>query len=191
MQFKSRGILWAALLLIFLLPGAVFAAEFTADMVISSKKAQGDMTGRVFVKGSALRQELDTPVGVQTTIIPSGAAVMYVLLPDQKKYMEFPNNQVTLDSSENLEAKMANQGKVTKKGAETIEGYSCDVYSIVYNDKNLGESTIWVSSKLNYPLKIYSQTPQDTAVIMYRNIRKVELDGGLFSVPPGYTKFSM
>ena len=86
---------------------------------------------------------------------------------------------------------MANQGKVTKKGSETIEGYSCDVYSIVYNDKKLGEGTIWVSSKLNYPLKIYTQNPQDTATIMYRNIREGKLDEGMFSIPPGYTKFSM
>ena len=191
MQKKEKRILWASLILVFLLAGAALAAEFTADMVITSKMGQGDLTGRAFVKGNALRQELDTPIGVQTTIIPSGAAVMYVLLPGQKKYMEIPNTQVTLDSSEDLEAKMANQGKVTKKGSETIEGYSCDVYSIVYNDKKLGEGTIWVSSKLNYPLKIYTQNPQDTATIMYRNIREGKLDEGMFSIPPGYTKFSM
>jgi outer membrane lipoprotein-sorting protein len=191
MHCKAKRILWSSLILVFLLAGTALAAEFSADMVITSKMGQGDLTGRAFVKGNALRQELDTPIGVQTTIIPSGAAVMYVLLPGQKKYMEIPNTQVTLDSSEDLEAKMANQGKVTKKGSETIEGYSCDVYSIVYNDKKLGEGTIWVSSKLNYPLKIYTQNPQDTATIMYRNIREGKLDEGMFSIPPGYTKFSM
>lgn len=191
MHCKSKGILLTALLLVFLLAGAAPAAEFTADMVITSKMGQGDMTGRAFVKGSALRQELDTPIGVQTTIIPSGAAVMYVLLPGQKMYMEIPNTQVTLDSSEDLEAKMANQGKVTRKGSESIEGYSCDVYHIVYSDKNLGEGTIWVSSELNYPLKIHTVTPQDTATILYKNIRQGNLDNGLFSLPAGYKKFSM
>jgi outer membrane lipoprotein-sorting protein len=191
MHCKSKGILRAALFLVFLLAGSALGAEFTADMVISSKAAGADMTGKVFVKGNALRQELDTPVGVQTTIIPSGAAVMYVLLPGQKMYMEIPNTQVTLDSSENLEAKMANQGKVTKKGSETIGGYSCDVYHIVYSDKNLGEGTVWVSGELNYPLKIFTVTPQDTATILYKNIRQGKLDNGLFSLPAGYKKFSM
>ncbi len=72
MHCKSKGILRAALFLVFLLAGSALGAEFTADMVISSKAAGADMTGKVFVKGNALRQELDTPVGVQTTIIPSG-----------------------------------------------------------------------------------------------------------------------
>ncbi len=191
MHCKSKGILRAALFLVFLLAGSALGAEFTADMVISSKAAGADMTGKVFVKGNALRQELDTPVGVQTTIIPSGAAVMYVLLPGQKMYMEIPNTQVTLDSSENLEANMANQCKVTKKGSETIGGYSCDVYHIVYSDKKLGEGTVWVSGELNYPLKIFTVTPQDTATILYKNIRQGKLDNGLFSLPAGYKKFSM
>ena len=145
MHRKAKRILWAALILVFLLGSAALAAEFTADMVISSKTAGADITGKAFVKGNALRQELDTPAGVQTTIIPSGGAIMYILLPGQKMYMEMPNTQVTLDPSENLEAKMANQGKVTRKGSETIGGYSCDVYHIVYSDKNLGEGTVWVS----------------------------------------------
>ena len=191
MHFGSKRTLWWALLLVFLLPGASLAAEFTADMVISSKAAGGDMSGKVFVKGNSLRQDLETPIGVQSTIIPSGGPVMYVLLPGMKMYMEMQNTQVTLDGSENLEAKMAEQGKVTKKGTETMEGFSCDVYHIVYNDKKLGEGTVWVSRELNYPLKIYTKNPQDTATILYRNIRKAKLDDGLFSLPPGYTKFSM
>lgn len=191
MHFGSKRTLWWALLLVFLLPGTSLAAEFTADMVISSKAAGGDMSGKVFVKGNSLRQDLETPIGVQSTIIPSGEPVMYVLLPGMKMYMEMQNTQVTLDGSENLEAKMAEQGKVTKKGTETMEGFSCDVYHIVYNDKKLGEGTVWVSRELNYPLKIYTKNPQDTATILYRNIRKGKLDDGLFSLPPGYTKFSM
>ena len=191
MHFGSKRTLWWALLLVFLLPGASLAAEFTADMVITSKAAGGDMSGKVFVKGNSLRQDLETPIGVQSTIIPSGGPVMYVLLPGMKMYMEMQNTQVTLDGSENLEAKMANQGKVTKKGTETVEGYSCDVYHIVYSDKNLGEGTIWVSSELNYPLKIHTVTPRDTATILYKNIRRGNLDNGLFSLPAGYKKFSM
>jgi len=195
MDFRSKKTLWttlvSALLLALLLPGAAPAAEFSADMVITSTTAGGEMTGKVFVKGHALRQEIDTPIGKQATIIPPGKSAMYVLIPGQKMYMEMPNSHVTLDGSEKLEAKMTGQGKVTKKGTETIEGYACDVYSIVYNDKKLGEGTVWVSRELNYPLKIYSKSSHDTATILYRNIRKGTLDDGLFSLPAGYSKFSM
>jgi hypothetical protein len=118
------------------------------------------------VKGNSLRQDLETPIGVQSTIIPSGGPVMYVLLPGMKMYMEMQNTQVTLDGSENLEAKMAEQGKVTKKGTETMEGFSCDVYHIVYNDKKLGEGTVWVVLNDLLPAENLHKNLQETATIL-------------------------
>lgn len=166
------------------------AAEFKADMTMGSDTA-GEMTGRVFVKGNALRQELDTAAGPQVTIIEQNAKVMYVILPGQKMYMEIQNNQITLDEDENIEAKLAEEGTVTKKGTEDIEGYTCDVYHIVYNDSSYGESTVWISKDLNYPLKVYMESPQDTVTILYTNIEENNVDPALFKLPSGYTKFSM
>ena len=185
-----KGVL-CALFLFWLLPGLSWAAEFSADMKISSKSAGADITGKVFVKGTALRQEMNTPVGVQTTIIPAGGGVMYILLPGQKMYMEMANTQVVLDEKENIETKLSKEGKFTKKGTETIEGHLCDVYFIDYTDPELGESTIWLSRDLNYPLKIHTVNPKDSATITYKNVSRKSLSGSLFTLPSGYKKFSL
>ncbi len=186
----KKGI-FCILFLLLALTDRGFAAEFSADMVISSKMAGEDMTGRIFVKGNAMRQEMNTPAGVHTTIVAPGAKVVYILLPGQKKYMEAKNSKVTLDESENFETKFADKAKLTVKPTETLEGYSCKVYNIVYNDKTLGESTVWIATKLNYPLKTQANTPQGSTTILYRNIKVEKLQDSLFSLPQGYTKISM
>ena len=180
-----------AFLLLLLLSCYAFAAEFSADMAISSKTAGAGMTGKVFVKGKAMRQEMNTPVGVQTVIIPAEGSVMYVLMPGQKMYMEMPNSQVVLDEQENIETKLSKEGKLTKKETETVEGYICDVYFMKYNNPEIGESTLWISRDLNYPIKIHTVNPTDTATITYTNISRKSLSGSLFTLPPGFKKFSM
>lgn len=176
--------------LISLTAAAAHSAEFSADMDIQSASG-GDLTGKVFVKGNNLRQELDTPVGVQTTIMNQGKGVMYVLLPGQKMYMEIQNSQVTLDEGESFEGKFSEEGEVTNLGTESIEGYTCDKWKIVYKDQNLGESTVWISRELNYPIRIHLKNPQDTATIQYSNISEADLQDSLFVLPEGYQKFSM
>lgn len=184
----SRIALLAAVICLLAVP--VHAAEFSADLTIQSA-AGGELTGRVFVKSNNLRQELDTPAGIQTSIVKPGAGVMYILLPGQNMYMEMQNTQVTLDEGEDFGKKFSEQGKVSNLGTETVEGYLCDKFHIVYNDPNLGEATVWVAKDLNYPLKIYMENPQDKATILYSNISEADLEDSLFMLPEGYQKFSM
>mgnify|MGYP001071289770 FL=1 len=90
-----------------------------------------------------------------------------------------------------MEEKFADQGEVTNLGTETVEGYLCDIFRIVYKDKGLGEVTVWVSRDLNYPVKIYMDNPQDKATILYTNFSEEKLGDSLFLLPEGYQKFSM
>ncbi len=68
MNYRKGFGLFLSITFVFLVASLSDAAEFSADMTIQSATG-GDLTGRVFVKGNDLRQELDTPVGTQTTII--------------------------------------------------------------------------------------------------------------------------
>ncbi len=180
----------AALLLLGLFVSFAGAAEFKADMLIQSA-AGGEMTGKVFVKGNSLRQEILTPMGTQVSIVNASSNMMYVLIPGQQMYMEFPNNQVSLAESESIEDKYKDMGKVTKLGTEDIEGYKCDHYSVEYDDPQFGKSLVWVARKLNYPLKIHSESPQDTVTILYSNIEKGDISADTFELPEGYTKLTM
>ncbi len=188
MHFGSKRTLWWALLLVFLLPGTHW--PLNSPLTWSFPPSGRRRHERKGVRERKLPEAgLETPNGVQSTIIPPGTRDV---CPSSrmKMYMEMQNTQVTLDGSENLEAKMAEQGKVTKKGTETMEAFPATCTTSSTTTK-AGGRNVWVSRELNYPLKIYTKNPQDTATILYRNIRKGKLDDGLFSLPPGYTKFSM
>jgi outer membrane lipoprotein-sorting protein len=116
---------------------------------------------------------------------------MYVLFPEQSVYMEMENQQVTLDESETLETKLADVADVKKLGKEKVQGFTCIKYLVTYHDPNAGKSTIWVSEKLNYPLKIYSESPQDTVTITYYDVVIGKVDPSLFEIPDGYEKMDM
>lgn len=180
----------AALIILGLLASLAGAAEFKADMLIQSATG-GEMTGKVFVKGNSLRQEILSPMGTQVSIVNAESNIMYVLIPGQNMYMEFPNNQVSLSESENIEDKYKDMGTVKKLGTEDIEGFKCDTYSVEYDDPQFGKSLVWIARKLNYPLKLYSESPQDTVTITYSNIEKGNVTDDMFLLPEGYTKLTM
>jgi len=188
LAFLAFGIV--SVLMVVCLAGPSMAAEFSASMAISSAQG-GEMTGNVYVKGNWMRQDLNTPTGVQSVIVNPENNVMYVLFPEQSVYMEMENQQVTLDESETLETKLADVADVKKLGKEKVQGFTCIKYLVAYHDPNAGKSTIWVSEKLNYPLKIYSESPQDTVTITYYDVVIGKVDPSLFEIPDGYEKMDM
>jgi len=181
------GLLTVAVLVVLCTCAPSKAAEFSASMTIDSAQG-GKMTGKVYVKGNWLRQDLDTPMGVQSVIVNPEDNLMYVLMPGQPIYVEMENQQVTLNEEESIESKLSDVADVKKTGKEKIQGYTCIKYLVTYHDSNLGKSTIWVSEKLNYPIKVYTESPQDTATIIYSDIVEGNVDPALFEIPEGYKK---
>ncbi len=166
------------------------AAEFTADMVISSAQG-GEIPGKVFVKGQNMRQEIETPQGEQAMILDPAKNVIYVLMPGAPIYMEIENKEpgvVVLGENQTLESRFEGQANVTHEGVENIEGYTCDKYVVDFHDPEMGESTIWVAGEINFPIKIHSKNPKDTVTVTYSNIKEGPVEESLFSIPPGYQK---
>ena len=168
--------------------GCALAAQFQADMMMDGLGQK--VTGRVYVKGELMRQEMDTSMGKSVTITDGGKDMMYVLMPEQKMYMEVSNEQLVLAETETIEEKFKDEADVHKVGTETIEGYKCDKYEVKYKDPAMGESVMWFSQKLNYPLKGITKTSEGTLTFTYTNIKEGSVDPGLFIIPPGYKKFS-
>jgi hypothetical protein len=166
------------------------AVDFTADMVISSAQG-GEIPGKVFVKGQKMRQEIETSQGKQAMILDPGKNVIYVLMPGAPIYMEVENKDpsvVVLDENQTFQSRFKGEADVIHKGVENIEGYACDKYFVDFHDPEMGESTIWVAAKINFPIKIYSKNPKDTVTVMYSNIKEGPVEDSLFSVPPDYQK---
>jgi outer membrane lipoprotein-sorting protein len=176
-------------ILIFLSAISSRAAEFSADMI---QKMQGQtQTGKVFIKGKKMRMEMDTP----------GNKMVHIMLPEQKKtimlmtkekmYMEMTaaNNPGSSPSSDKEELEKI--ATVKQLGTETINGYLCDKLQVIFHDKNQGTSTQWVSKKLNFPIKMVSQTPHGEAVTEYQNIKEGSVPDSSFIIPPGYQQMPM
>ncbi len=68
--------------LIFLFGGIAFAQDFSADMVSTTKS--GVVTGKIFVTKEKTRMEMPQAI----TITRMDKNVVWILMPDQKMYME-------------------------------------------------------------------------------------------------------
>jgi hypothetical protein len=179
----------ASLMLIFLLALPSGAAEFSADMI---QTMQGQtQTGKVFIKGKKIRMEMNTPRNKMVHIFLPEQNKTIILMTQEKMYREMvsPNQPGSTPSSnkEDLE-KVAT---LKQLGTETINGYLCDTYQVIFHDKNQGIMTQWYSKKLNFPLKRVSQGPHGEVVTEYQNIKEGTVAEANFLIPPDYQKMPM
>lgn len=182
-------VLAMSLLVALTMARGALAAQFQADMTIDGARQKA--TGKIFVKGDSMRQEMNTPMGKSFVVFDGAKDVMYVIMPDQKMYMEMPNDrQIILKESESIEEVLGDEAEVNKIGTETIEGYKCDKYNVKYRDPAMGNAVVWVSQKLNYPLKAVTKTSEGTITVIYTNINEGPVDSALFQIPSGYQKLS-
>ncbi len=123
--------------LICVLPLAAAAAQFQADMTMDGRGEK--VAGKVFVSGSIMRQEMQVPGGeMGISIIDGVKNVMYVLITQEKMYMEFPNENIVLGDRD-VEELLADEADLKKLGTETVEGYKCDKYGVTYKGPRKAE----------------------------------------------------
>jgi outer membrane lipoprotein-sorting protein len=192
MEKKPRGIYFPAgiaFALVVLGVGCFApAAEFSAEM--TQKSSGQTMTGNIFIKEKKMRMEMNSPGGRMVHIfLPEGNRTV-MLYPDQKMYMEMtvkdPGRRPSM-ADDKLEE------KATKKylGTETVNGYACEKYELIFHDPSMGKSTQWFSKKLAYPVKMVHQGEQGETVTEYKNIREGGVSDSLFQIPSGYKKMEM
>jgi outer membrane lipoprotein-sorting protein len=191
MEKRNHRKLFIACLLVvsacLMLSNAGFAAEFSADTVT---KASGQtMTGKVFVKGDNFRQEMDAMGRKQITIMRKDLGLTWVLMPDAHMYMEMKTSGGDLVPQRSPEeiAKTADKKYI---GEERINGYACKKYRYTFNN---GQSTMfhWISTKLQFPIKVEMKGPDGHMLTEYRNIKETKVSKSLFELPPGYQKMSI
>jgi len=88
----------------------------------------------------------------------------------------------------------ARENDLKKTGAESIEGFACDIFEgTVDIDEDSGETApmkIWLSRKLQYPLKTETMMPEPVGrvVSLVKNIKTGTQPAHLFEIPAGYTR---
>lgn len=147
---------------------------FSAGMTMTDDKGK-QMAGKVFVTQDKIRQEIaDAKTGQPSTaILRLDKDVVWVLMPEQKMYMEMDFNKAKMmqyaadKSAEAIE-------RTIDLGKETVNGYICTKRQYTYKDKSLGSTIVWLSDKLQFGIKFESRNKQGKTISTteYKTSRK-------------------
>ncbi len=166
---------------IILTAATALAADFSADMVHTSKA--GIVKQKLFISNDKSRMETAEAI----SIIRPDKKVMWMLMPQQKMYME-----QSLDPS-NIPAtseKYAGEIERTLVGKEAVDGRMTDKYRIVYTAAGTKTTVYqWFAPDLGIPVKTASE--DGSWMMEYKNIKVGSQPDSLFELPAGYSKMSL
>jgi hypothetical protein len=180
---KKNVVVLLLAILVFSAATVVFAEDFSADMV-SRVKGQ-IMEGKIYISEGKCR--IDTPQSVVISRVDRNVA--WMLMPDQKMYMEMPlQNQA--DSMVVGKDKVPGELKRESLGREVLNGVSVEKYRIVYKLGSVEQTVLtWIPENSNFPLKTAAE--DGSWDVEYRNISAVSLSASFFEIPAGYRKMEM
>jgi outer membrane lipoprotein-sorting protein len=184
LRWKSK--IWLGLLLALAWwPIAAPAAEFAGQTF--TRERQATVLGKIYVKEGNQRQEFIDDKGHTITILRPDKKVIWVILPQERTYMEIPLKpkwpgqfiQIPPD---------AKQKRLV--GNERVLGYDAEKYEVTVTGRDgLEKQTYWVAAKLGLPIKM--EIPARQFLMEYRNITERSLADRLFEIPPSYKKVSI
>lgn len=164
-----------------LLASTALALEFSADMVSANR--DGTFSGRIFVAENKVRTEAAGAI----SIVRLDRNITWVIMPDQKVYMEQPINPMMVSG-----ASEKRPGEIERKflGNEDVDGRPAAKYRIVCESNGMRETVLqWSDRASSVPLKVSAE--DGSWSVTYKNLKVGPQDPSLFEVPEGYTKFSM
>jgi len=186
MGIKNRGFIAVVLGICWLiLAGETLAAEFSAQVVTIYQGQES--RGKVYVKGSRIRQEFPSGSGVKTVIYNADTKIAWMLRPERKMYLEMPLGE---EMPRDLMQMSAEKAGMNPLGSETVNGYDTDKYETVFRE-NGGEQKhyVWIAKKLGMIIKINSLDQSFSRE--YREIKEGGIPDALFLPPPGYQKMGL
>ncbi len=174
--------LCAALLVVF--SGSTAGAlDFSSDMVMTS---QGQThTSKVWAKENKFRMESSGQPGY--TIMRADKSVTWMVMPEQKAYME-----MKLDPSKRPRSEEKVQGEVSRKliGTESANDHPAKKYEVTYTEGGKTDRMYqWIATDINFPVRMAAI--DGSWVLDYKNIKMGVPPDSLFEVPSGYQKTAM
>jgi len=188
--------------LVLLLPLALTAQmpnipQFSADMSMSGQGGH-EMQGKMYFGGSKIRMDMNAQ-GHDTEMIHNMTTkTTYMVMPQQKMYMEFTANSAGMmqrgpdwNSMRNYDPNnpcATDPDRTCKKvGTEEVNGRMCDKW-LFTSKKNPEETqTTWIDQKLHFPIR--NVTASTTWNLT--NLKEGSQEASLFEVPSGFRKMDM
>ena len=177
---KRLGYWW--LLLVLTVPGVAWGAEFSATMMVTDDAKV--MPGKIYVHDDKMRQEFVDEKGETITIVRPDQKVVWVILPRQRTYMEFPLTKKLPGQFIQIPPQALGKRLV---GQERLNGYDAEKYEVsVPVGRGLEKQTYWVVAKLGLPIKMECRERQFS--LEYKSIKEEKVPDRRFNLPPGVKK---
>ena len=186
---KAALLFCAILIALSMVAGGAFASEFSAD--VNQQFGNMVMKGKFYMQGDKMRNDMEMMGTTRATIIRKDKGVVWILMPQRKKYMEMPLEEGAKNNPQFYQDKLEEIAKKEDQGTEKISGYKCEKALYTFNDTTRGTLVQWYSKKLDFPLKMVAKGPNWEMITEYSNIKKGDVDKSLFELPEGYTKMDM
>lgn len=175
--------------------GTAFSADmsalknYSADMETTT--AQGTFTSRIFYKDTKMRMESTGKGRGGISIMRPDRKVMWMVMPEQKSYME-----MSLDMSrQDIQSKLHDPNiKVDKEfiANDVVDKHPAKKYHMTITTDGRKEKSgyIWEATDLsNFPVKYESEDRKMSTV--WKNIKTGGVSDSVFEVPAGYKKMTM
>lgn len=209
-----------------LIKSAVIITILSAFLVQAQDKFEGKVVFEAYDSGQSQKInylvkdkkfKIESPetgqMGNGSMIYDAEKNVMYIIMNEQKMYMEMP-----VDISEEMTNKETDKMEYFTKTGETkdISGYTCEKF--IFKDEN-GEGAAWMTKELGsfmmfgdpekmenasgwqkeimgagyFPMLVESMNSAGEFVPVFKVLELVpmNLDKDMFEIPAGFTKFDM
>lgn len=158
---------------------------FSADQVHTARKKT--TTGKVYAIENAMRSEAEDKGKKSISIIRFDRKVMWVLMPDQKMYLEMPWG----DPAEWAAATKGAQAQRESLGTEQVGDFHCDKSRVTATYQGITNTYIeWAAKELD-GFVVKRQDEKGSWSTEYKNVKLGSPDPSLFEIPTGYQKMSM
>ena len=160
--------------------------EFSADSV--SGFSGRTQKAKLYFSNNKWRMESEAYGRKTITIVRADKKVMWILMPDQKMYME---QKISDEHMVGRTEKIPGELERKKVGSEKVNGYPCSKYKVTYKIQGMPENTVvyqWIT-KNNLPIK--TAAPDGSWYSEYKNIKIGKQPDSLFELPAGYKIFKL
>lgn len=158
-----------------------FAEDFNADMISSSP--EGSLKAKIYVSGDKSRVEMPEA----TTISRMDKKIAWVLMPNEKMYMEQSIDPRTTASTQE---KLSGEIERKAEGNETVNGRNTTKYRVTFEEKGRRESVFqWIDEAAHILVK--TAAIDGSWSTEFKNIKPGPQNTELFEIPSGYSKMSL
>jgi len=154
--------------------------EYSFDIKIDA--AGQTMTGKSYVKGTKMRQEMNVAGQNTVLLLNMNDKVAYTLMPDQGIAMKMDFSKVSVQT-ERPDARISELPSSAKLiGTDTVDGKAAAVYEV---PDSVGSGKYWVWTERGMPLKVEVTGAEGKTVIEFLNYKFGSIPDSLFELPSG------